>query len=69
VDRLERDGLLRREECPDDARGAFAVITARGRARFDEARTTHLAGVRERFLEHFSEAELRRLGGLWERLL
>ena len=30
VDRMERDGLLRRERCEDDARGYNAVITAEG---------------------------------------
>ena len=69
VDRLERSGLLRREHCPDDARGLFAVITPEGRALFDRARHTHLEGVRELFLSRFSGAELRTLGDLWERLL
>ena len=68
VDRLERDGLLVRERCDDDARGWFAAITERGRALFDEARATHLEGVRERFLRHFSRTELRSLGELWERV-
>src|SRR3954451_7390681 len=30
ADRLERAGLVEREPCPDDARGAFAVLTAAG---------------------------------------
>ena len=46
VDRLERDGLLEREQCEEDARGYFAAITDSGRAVFDEARRTHL-GNRE----------------------
>jgi DNA-binding MarR family transcriptional regulator len=68
VDRLERDGLLERERCEDDARGWFATITDRGRALFDQARATHLEGVRERFLRHYSRAELRTLGELWQRV-
>lgn len=32
VDRLERDGLLERAACPNDARGSFAVLTAAGRS-------------------------------------
>jgi DNA-binding MarR family transcriptional regulator len=68
VDRLERDGLLTREQCEDDARGWFAAITDTGRAVFDEARATHLAGVRERFLSRFSRDELRVLGDLWEKV-
>jgi DNA-binding MarR family transcriptional regulator len=68
VDRLERDGLLEREQCEDDARGYFAAITDRGRAVFNEARRTHLAGVRERFLSRFSREDLRTLGELWEKV-
>ena len=68
VDRLERDGLLEREQCEEDARGYFAAITDRGRALFTEARRTHLAGVRERFLSRFSRDDLRTLGELWERV-
>jgi DNA-binding MarR family transcriptional regulator len=68
VDRLERDGLLEREQCEEDARGYFAAITDRGRALFTEARRTHLAGVRERFLSRFSRHDLQTLGKLWEKV-
>jgi DNA-binding MarR family transcriptional regulator len=68
VDRLERDGLLRRERCADDARGWFAAITDAGRERFQTARRTHLEGVRTRFLSRLSHDELRTLAELWERL-
>jgi DNA-binding MarR family transcriptional regulator len=68
VDRLERDGLLEREQCEEDARGYFAAITDRGRALFTEARRTHLAGVRERFLSRFSRDDLQTLGDLWEKV-
>jgi DNA-binding MarR family transcriptional regulator len=68
VDRMERDGLLRRERCEDDARGYHAAITDKGRALFQAARSTHLDGVRERFLSRLSPDELRTLAELWERL-
>jgi DNA-binding MarR family transcriptional regulator len=68
VDRLERDGLLEREQCEEDARGYFAAITDRGRTLFTEARRTHLAGVRERFLSRFSRDDLQTLGELWEKV-
>jgi DNA-binding MarR family transcriptional regulator len=68
VDRLERDGLLKRERCESDARGLFAEITPKGRRLFDAARRTHLDGVRERFLSHFSRDDLRTLGTLWSKL-
>ena len=68
VDRLEREGLLKRERCESDARGLFAEITPAGRRLFDEARRTHLDGVRALFLDRFSRDELRTLGGLWQKL-
>jgi DNA-binding MarR family transcriptional regulator len=68
VDRLERDGLLAREQCEEDARGYFAAITDSGRAVFDEARRTHLAGVRERFIDRLSRDDLRTLGEFWEKV-
>ncbi len=68
VDRLERDGLVERRECPVDARGSLAVLTDQGLARFRDAQGTHLAGVRERFTDRFSEEELEQLGILWERV-
>ncbi len=68
VDRLVGAGLLERRQCEDDARGYNAAITSAGRRAFREARTTHLTGVRERFLRHLSDDELAQLAGVWERL-
>lgn len=68
VDRLERDGYVRRVSCSDDARGAFACLTDRGRTKLAEARATHLAGVRRLFLAHFSDEELDTLAGFWGRI-
>jgi DNA-binding MarR family transcriptional regulator len=68
VDRLEREGLIRRESCPSDARGSFAVLTAAGAEKLADARSTHLAGVRTLFLDRFSADELDTLGEAWDRL-
>ena len=69
VDRLERDGLLERDTCTSDGRGTYAVLTEKGEALLARARRTHLDGVRERFLRHFSTDELQALGERWERVL
>lgn len=69
VTRLESQGLIERLDCPNDARGSFAAITTAGRERLDEARVTHRAGVRARFLDHLGERELRQLAKVWSRLL
>jgi DNA-binding MarR family transcriptional regulator len=69
VDRLERDGLLTRESCASDARGAFAKLTPAGHEKLAAARATHLAGVRSLFLDHLTEDELEVLGAVWARVL
>jgi DNA-binding MarR family transcriptional regulator len=68
VDRLERDGLIAREACETDRRGAWAVLTDSGLARLRAASTTHLRGIEEHFLSSFSEQELDRLRRTLERL-
>ena len=68
VDRLQREGLIEREQCASDARGAYAVLTATGRARLREAQPLHRESVRRRFLSRFSSDELRLLASYWDRL-
>jgi DNA-binding MarR family transcriptional regulator len=60
--RLEGQGLVRREACPTDARGAFAVLTAEGRAVIEQAAPTHVASVRRHVLDHLTGAQLAALG-------
>jgi DNA-binding MarR family transcriptional regulator len=69
IDRLERDGLVNRTSCAQDARGAFACLTDTGRQKLAEARTTHMQGVRELFLSRFSEPELEAFSEMWERVV
>ena len=69
VDRLEREGLLVRDTCTDDGRGCYAVLTDKGAELLERARPTHLEGVRERFLTHFTPEELQRFANAWERVL
>src|SRR3712207_1963939 len=69
VDRLERDGLLVRDTCTSDGRGCFAVLTDKGEALLQQARATHLDGVRERFLRHFEIHELEQMAAWWNRVI
>jgi len=68
VDRLVRDGLVERERCGEDARGAWAVLTPAGRKALKQATPTHIEGVRRLFLADLDEDDQARLGELWERL-
>jgi DNA-binding MarR family transcriptional regulator len=69
VDRLERQGLVRREPCEDDGRGYYAVLTDEGRDKLKVARPDHLSGVRRHFISRLSGSELDALAQVWERLL
>ncbi len=69
VDRLERDGLLRRDTCSSDARGCFAVLTERGEEVLAGARATHLSGVRRRFLAHLDSDDVEALGKAFNKVL
>ena len=68
VDRLERDGLVGRRACPDDARGTLAVLTDAGLARLRAAWPTHLRGVAEHVTDKLSTEELATLEELLGRL-
>ncbi len=68
VDRLVQDGLVAREHCPSDARGAFAVLTDAGLARLREAAPVHLEGVRRLFLEPLAVEDLERVAIVFERI-
>lgn len=69
VDRLERDGYIKRVSCSSDARGAFAQLTPAGCDKLAAARATHLSGVRSLFLDHLTPAELDALADTWERVI
>lgn len=67
VDRLEAAGLVRREACPSDRRGAFAALTDAGEARLLEALPIHVAQLEEAFAG-FDPDELAQLTALLRRL-
>ncbi len=67
VDRLVAEGLVERQRCGADARGAFAVLTACGDDKLREAGPCHLAAVKRFFIGHFSPEEQDRLTELLER--
>ncbi|MEU8816425.1 MarR family transcriptional regulator [Actinoplanes sp. NPDC048796] len=58
VDRMDRDGLVRREACATDRRSSYAVITDDGRQRLDEVLPGHLELLQQWFIGQLSPAEL-----------
>jgi DNA-binding MarR family transcriptional regulator len=69
IARMAGRGLVNREECPDDARGAFVVITDAGRAAIEAAAPLHVEAERELFLDHVTPAELRTLADISDRVV
>ncbi|MGR6316423.1 MarR family transcriptional regulator [Micromonospora soli] len=58
VDRMERDGLLRRRACPNDRRSSYAVVTAAGLTRLDETLPGHLQIIEQWFTGQLDPAAL-----------
>jgi DNA-binding MarR family transcriptional regulator len=67
VDRLEGVGLVRREACPSDRRGSYAVLTDAGLEAVAAAAPAHLA-LMTQVLEIFTPAEVETLTALLHRL-
>lgn len=69
VERIEAEGLVRREACASDARGFFTVITQEGRRRLHEAAPSHLGSVAAHFADPLSVEQTEALRGALERIL
>ncbi len=69
VGRMEKAGLVRRQECPGDRRGVFAVLTSHGREVLRSAAPTHLRGVRDHLVDLLSDQERFVLAEVFERVV
>jgi DNA-binding MarR family transcriptional regulator len=58
VDKLQRDGLVRRRRCAADARVIYCELTDAGMARLVSAYPTHLRGVREHMIDKLDRRDL-----------
>ena len=61
IRRMQKRGLVEREECPDDGRGAFVVLTQSGRAAIEHAAPGHVRTVRRIVFDALSADELQML--------
>ena len=69
VARMEVRGLLSKEECPSDARGAFAVLTEAGMDQIRAAAPGHVASVRRHFMDLLDRGDLEVLADVSQRVL
>src|SRR3954464_6488216 len=58
VDRMDRDGLVRREPCAADRRSSYAVITDAGLDRLDEILPEHLELIQQWFINQLPPEQL-----------
>src|SRR4051812_21396223 len=56
--RMERRGLVVREECTTDRRGAFVVLTRAGRSAIEKAASAHVATVRRLVFDALSAEQV-----------
>ena len=62
VGRMAERGLVRKEKCGSDRRGAYVVVTARGRKEIEAAAPGHVAAVRRLFVDQLTPAQLDAVG-------
>jgi DNA-binding MarR family transcriptional regulator len=67
--RMERRGLVVREDCGTDRRGAFVVLTGEGRAALELAAAPHADAVRAAVFDRLTPEQVDRLGEVCDELI
>ena len=65
---MEKAGWVKREACPVDKRGYFAVMTPKGWKAIVAAAPDHVASVRSRFVDHLTRADQVALAEIFDRV-
>jgi DNA-binding MarR family transcriptional regulator len=66
IARLEKNGWVRREDCPSDKRGQFAVLTDDGFGVLRRTAPGHVTAVRQALFERLSPEQQKSLGEIME---
>jgi DNA-binding MarR family transcriptional regulator len=69
VGRMEDRGLVKKEKCDSDRRGAFVALTRQGRRAIELAAPGHVGVVRRLFIDKLTPSELDVIGTASERVL
>ncbi len=59
IDRLEKEGLLYRERCGEDRRGAYAVLSAKGLDALRQAWPIYAQGIQKNFASLLNDEVVR----------
>jgi DNA-binding MarR family transcriptional regulator len=69
VGRMEKRGLVVREECSEDGRGTMVRLTDAGRAALEDAAPEHSEGIRRYFFNLLTKSEYETLATVLDRVL
>ena len=69
VARMASRGLVTKEPCDADRRGAYVIVTKRGRKEIAAAAPGHVAEVRRLFIDQLTPGQLDAIGAAGERVL
>lgn len=67
--RMVKRGLLAREECAEDGRGAYVAVTPEGRAAIEAAAPRHVEDVRRLLLDHLTPGQITMLAEISETVI
>src|SRR6266446_6633040 len=66
--RMERRGLIRRDDCATDSRGAEVSLTESGAAAFRRAGAPHLRAIKKHFADALTPGQFEALAGILQAL-
>jgi DNA-binding MarR family transcriptional regulator len=69
VTRMQQRGLVTRDECPSDGRGAILVLTDAGWDTIREAAQHHVASVRRHFIDLLTPEQIEALAGIADKVV
>ena len=68
VDRMEKEGFVKRVRPENDRRSILVVLTDSGRRKMEEARRCHRQGLEEHFSGHLADSDVKALTRAFEKL-
>jgi DNA-binding MarR family transcriptional regulator len=69
LDRMERDGLVRRKISATDRRRFDVILTSKGRRRFDDVWPAHEDGIRRYFADPLTQEDIDELARILSELI
>jgi DNA-binding MarR family transcriptional regulator len=69
LSRMQKRGLVAREDCKSDRRGAFVVLTPAGRVAIEKAAPSHVESVHQLVFEGLTPAQVKTLGSITAHVL